>query len=140
MTCISPDLLWLQTRAQTYLATAVSQPLQQQGDVMLQDVEDDLEDLGPMQAPSTQRPQAHNDAVQQEQARLKMRPIKQSEVRNSIKLWPWHSLSIPCLQAPGHYAIFTRVTTASHLHTRKDWKGKEKNPDSRVHIRSFQVL
>ncbi|KAL3131825.1 hypothetical protein ABBQ38_007539 [Trebouxia sp. C0009 RCD-2024] len=72
-----------QLRATTHLVTAVTQPLQQQGDLTLQDVEDDPDHHGAMQTSSPQEPQAHSSPASQLQVCLphhSMRPIKHSEM------------------------------------------------------------
>lgn len=87
----------LQPRASTRLLTAVTQPLQQQGDLMLQDVEDELLDIGPLKASSPQEPHALTCTSQQQQpfrAHRCMTPIKHSEVKqgmHAILAWlsPW---------------------------------------------------
>ncbi|KAL3163259.1 hypothetical protein ABBQ32_009658 [Trebouxia sp. C0010 RCD-2024] len=78
-----------QLRASTHLATAVTQPLQQQGDLTLQDVEDDVDHHGPMQASSTQEPQAHSSTASQPQVCLphhSLRTVKHSEMNDMRQL------------------------------------------------------
>ena len=68
----------------------VTQPLQQQGDLSLQDVEDDHEDLGPAEAASSQESHVHTGISQQLQglvAHDRMKPIRHSAVKDGIKAW-----------------------------------------------------
>ena len=66
----------------------MTQPLQQQGDLTLQDVEDDLQDLGPLEAFSTHEPHALTPVSQPTQYLMPhhhMRPIKISEVSKGME-------------------------------------------------------
>ena len=78
----------LQSRVSTRLITAVTQPLQQQGDLTLQDVEDDLQDLGPLESSLSQEPHALTGVSQQTQTVMlhhHTSPIKHSEVSKGME-------------------------------------------------------
>lgn len=68
--------------------TAATQPLQQLGDLMLQDIEDDLIDNEPIEASSLCGPHVHTSMSQQVQPaamQYQMKPIMRSEVSTAAE-------------------------------------------------------
>lgn len=80
----------LQSKVATRLLTAVTKSLQQQGDLTLQDVDDDLQDLSPLEAFPSQEPHALTAVSQPTRFHMPhhhIRPIKQSEVSKGMEPW-----------------------------------------------------